>query len=397
MIETAFLSLSKLRICHLVEKKVKGALHLQNLKEDMHQLIITILIGNNLVNVGASALATSISLEFIGSWGVSVATGLMTLIILVFGEVTPKSFAMLHSEKICFKTAKLMGFLKIFFYPLIWILDNLSKIITNRDKHDNGQEITTDELRSIINMGEESGSIEKEEREMIQNIFKLDEITVGEVMTPRTDMFSLDCTNKVFEVLKELMSKKFSRIPLYEGNNDNIIGIVHIRDILNAITENMIDATLKDIMTEVRFIPDSNKVDDVLTEFQDKKMQMAIVVDEHGGVAGIVTIEDLLEEIVGEIYDEKDIKEALIRKINKNTYIIKGSARIDEINEKIRSNFQETDLYDTISGMVIDKFDRIPKVGDSIAIKRYKIIVTKATKKRILELKVLKNDKSSNI
>ncbi len=390
MTETAFLSLSRLRIHHLVDKKVKGADLIQRLKHDMHKLIIAILVGNNLVNVAASAIATSIALEISASWGISIATGSVTLILLVFGEVTPKSFAMLHKEKICLATAKLMRILMVLFYPLIIMLDWMSKKITKRDDNQRSLQITEEEVESIIKLGEEVGSIEKEEKEMIHNIFKFNDISVGEVMTPRTDMFRLNAGIKIADALEKVMSMKFSRIPVYNGETDNIIGIVHIRDILSAIVKNKKDDVLKDIMHDSYLVPDSKKIDDMLTEFQDKKIQMAVVIDEHGGVAGIVSIEDLLEEIVGEIYDEKDIKEHPIRKINKTTAIVRGKARIDEINKELGTRFRQNDSYDTISGMIMHKLEKIPKHGDKVSTGKYDIIVEKATKNKVLEVKIVK-------
>lgn len=390
MTETAFLSLSRLRIHHIMDKKVKNADIVHSLKQDMHKLIIAILIGNNLVNVAASAIATSIALDVSASWGISIATGLMTLILLVFGEVTPKSFAMIHKEKICLATAKFMRVLMIIFYPLIFMLDLISRKITKREEHKVGPEITEAEVESIIKLGEEVGSIEKEEKEMIHNIFKFNDITVGEVMTPRTDMFRLNADIKLSDALEKVMSMKFSRIPVYEGGTDNIIGLVHIRNILNAIIENKVERPLKDIMHNAYLVPDSKKIDDMLTEFQDKKIQMAIVIDEHGGVAGVVSIEDLLEEIVGEIYDEKDIKEVPIRKLNKRTAIVKGSARIDEINEELNTHLRQNDSYDTISGMIMHKLEHIPKPGDKVSTRRYNLIVEKATKNRVIEVKIIK-------
>lgn len=391
MSETAFVSFSNMRLRHLVEKKVKGAERVQSLKDDIHKLIIAILIGNNLVNIGGSAIATSVALELSGSWGVSIATGVMTLIILVFGEVTPKSLAMMHHEKICFKIAPFMKFLMIILMPFIFMLDLISRKITKRGRIDNGPGITEEEVKSIIRMGEEIGSIEKEEKEMIHNIFKFNDIAAVEVMTPRPDVFCLDANKKISDVLKVILEKKFSRIPVYEKKVENFIGLVHIRAILEAVSENNFDKKLKDIMLPIHMVPESNKIDDVLEEFQNKKIQLAVVIDEYGGVAGLVTVEDLIEEIVGEIYDEKDIKHPIIiKKINKDTALVRGKARIDEINEQLNMRLKEKESYDTISGMIMDKLERIPKVGDSITTGRYEINVEKATKKRVLEVKIKK-------
>ena len=390
MSETAFVSLSHLRIRHLIEKKVKRANLVSNLKDNMHKLIIAILIGNNIVNIAASAIATTIALEFSQSWGVSIATGVMTLLILIFGEVTPKSLAIMHSEKICLKIAPFMKFLMIILMPFIFMLDLISKKITKREEHENGPEITEEEVKSIIRMGEEVGSIEKEEEEMIHNIFKFNDIAAVEVMTPRPDVFYLDANKKISDVLEVILEKKFSRIPVYENKMENLVGLVHIRTILQSVFDKNLDKKLKDIMLPIHMVPESNKIDDVLEEFQNKKIQLAVVIDEYGGVAGIITVEDLIEEIVGEIYDEKDIKMPIVRKINKITAIVRGSARIDEINKQLNTRFKEKESYDTISGMIMDKLERIPKVGDSVTFRGYEITVEKATKKRVIEVKIKK-------
>ncbi len=390
MSETAFVSLSHLRIRHLIEKKVKRANLVSNLKDNMHKLIIAILIGNNVVNIAASAIATTIALEFSQSWGVSIATGAMTLLILIFGEVTPKSLAIMHSEKICFKIAPFMKFLMILLMPFIFMLDLISKKITKREELENNNGITEEEVKSIIRMGEEVGSIEKEEKEMIQNIFKFNDIAAVEVMTPRPDVFCLNADKKISDVLEIILEKKFSRIPVYENKMENLIGLVHIRTILQSVLDKNLDKKLKDIMLPIHMVPESKKIDDVLEEFQNKKIQLAVVIDEYGGVAGIITVEDLIEEIVGEIYDEKDIKMPIVRKINKSTAIVRGKARIDEINKQLNIRLKENKSYDTISGMIMDKLERIPKVGDSITIRGHEIIVEKATKKRVIEVKIKK-------
>lgn len=390
MSETAFVSLSHLRIRHLIEKKVKRANLVSNLKDNMHKLIIAILIGNNVVNIAASAIATTIALEFSQSWGVSIATGAMTLLILIFGEVTPKSLAIMHSEKICFKIAPFMKFLMILLMPFIFMLDLISKKITKREELENNNGITEEEVKSIIRMGEEVGSIEKEEKEMIQNIFKFNDIAAVEVMTPRPDVFCLNADKKISDVLEIIIEKKFSRIPVYENKMENLIGLVHIRTILQSVLDKNLDKKLKDIMLPIHMVPESKKIDDVLEEFQNKKIQLAVVIDEYGGVAGIITVEDLIEEIVGEIYDEKDIKMPIVRKINKSTAIVRGKARIDEINKQLNIRLKENKSYDTISGMIMDKLERIPKVGDSITIRGHEIIVEKATKKRVIEVKIKK-------
>lgn len=396
MSETAFVSLSHLRIRHLIEKKVKHANLVSNLKDNMHKLIIAILIGNNIVNIAASAIATAIALEFSQSWGlsqswgISIATGAMTLLILIFGEVTPKSLAIMHSEKICLKIAPFMKSLMTLLMPFIFMLDLISRKITKREEHENNNGITEEEVKSIIRMGEEVGSIEKEEKEMIQNIFKFNDIAAVEVMTPRPDVFCLDADRKISDVLEIILEKKFSRIPVYENKMENLVGLVHIRTILQSVLDKNLDKKLKDIMLPIHMVPESNKIDDVLEEFQNKKIQLAVVIDEYGGVAGIITVEDLIEEIVGEIYDEKDIKKPIVRKINKITALVRGSARIDEINKKLNTRFRENESYDTISGMIMDKLERIPKVGDSVTFRGYEITVEKATKKRVIEVKIKK-------
>ena len=390
MSETAFVSLSHLRIRHLIEKKVKRADMIGNLKDNMHKLIIAILIGNNVVNIAASAIATTIALEFSQSWGVSIATGFMTLLILIFGEVTPKSLAIMHSEKICLKIAPFMKFLMIILMPLIFMLDLISKKITKREEHENNNGITVEEVKSIIRMGEEVGSIEKEEKEMIHNIFKFNDIAAVEVMTPRPDVFCLNADKKISDVLEVILEKKFSRIPVYENKMENLVGLVHIRTILQSVLDKNLDKKLKDIMLPIHMVPESNKIDDVLEEFQNKKIQLAVVIDEYGGVAGVITVEDLVEEIVGEIYDEKDIKMPVVRKVNKSTAIVRGKARIDEINKQLNTRFREKESYDTISGMIMDKLERIPKVGDSVTFRGYDITVEKATKKRVIEVKIKK-------
>jgi len=390
-VEAAFLSLNNLKIRRLVEKNKKNADIVKELKDDSHKLIITLLVGNNLVNIGASAFATAIAIDLMGSVGIGIATGIMTFIVLIVGEIVPKSVAIQHSEKICLFVAKPIKLLKIMLYPVIITLDFITKkLMGGIGKGSSKPLITEEELKTFVEIGEEVGSIEADEKEMIHNIFRLNDIEAREIMTPKINMISIDGNLTLKAALDFIVSSRHSRIPVYEENPDKIIKILNIRETLGFIKDQNLNIKLKNIGNEPLFVPETKEVDDLLKEMQKTITHLAIVVDEYGVVSGLVTIEDILEEIVGEIYDETDIIEKNIVKIGKNTVKVKGETPIEELNRIVKTDIKLTNGYDTISGFVLKHVGKIPEQGEELDLPNFKIIIERIENNRIVQMKLVK-------
>lgn len=384
--ETALLSLNKIRIKKLAREGNKNAIIVEELINNPETLLATILVGNNLVNIAAASIATAIAIEFFGSKGIGIATGVLTFVILVFGEIAPKSISAENAERISLLVAKPIKFFIKFFSPLVYILTLITGPVTKRSgKHK--VMITEDEIRLLVEMGEKEGVIEKEEKEMIKGVFEVGDMVAKEVMIPRVDMVCIEVNESIDEALKLIRETGFSRIPVYEGNRDNIVGILYAKDIIRHLNKKI---KIKDIMRPPFFIPETKSLRELLREMQKLKLHMAIVVDEYGGTAGLVTLEDIIEEIVGEIMDEVDEEEELIRRIDENTWLVNARARIEEVNEILNLEIPE-DEFETIGGFVFNKLGKIPKIGDYIEIDGVKITVEKMKDKRIRKVRITVN------
>ncbi|MBD3313234.1 DUF21 domain-containing protein [Candidatus Woesearchaeota archaeon] len=396
-IEIAYFSIGNVRVRHLVEGKIKGAHMLHVLKSDPHKLLITILIGNNLVNIGASALATVIAVDMFGSKGAGIAVGIMTFLILVFGEITPKSFATMYAEKIALKVSRPLYMLQLLFMPLTFFLDRFIKLLTKitGESQYGIRKITEDELKSIVNISHEAGGIGKEEKEMIQKIFEFDDIEVRQIMIPRTDVVRLHVDTSFSELLAFVKKNSFTRIPVFDKNADDIIGILYVKDLLHNIDMIRSATSIRELVKNVMFVPSSKKIDELLREFQKKKQHMAIVVDEHGGFGGLITLEDIVEEIVGEIYDENETRKEQISIIDSKTALVDGETTLENINKSLRLGFHKN-LKRTISAFVLEKLGKIPKKGDKIWFSGFDIIVDSLDNNRVTGLKIVKKRGSYN-
>lgn len=388
--ETAFISLSAIRVQHLCENGHKRMLLVRALRENRERLMITLLIGNNLVNTAAASVATSMAFKLLGSdaKGMSAAVGVTTFILLVFGEITPKNLAMAHSEAIASAYAPVIRFLEFFFLPVIWVLEAINKLITRSSAKKNLLIITEDEIKTVVNMGEEVGEVEAGEAKMIHNIFRFSELSVSEIMTDRTQIFSLKADRTMREAAGEAAQCGYSRIPVYEINRDHMIGILHVKEILAALLAEKDEALVKDWVKPVMFVPETMQVDDLLREFQQDRIHMALVVDEHGGVSGLVTIEDLLEEIVGEIRDETDLEPDRIKRISETRALVAGDTEIEEVNRVLGLGLKEDEDYETISGLVLTHLRHIPDPGEEVRLEDAIIRITKADPQRIIEVEV---------
>lgn len=382
--ETALFSISKIKAVHLAKDGSRFDKLILTMKEDSHKLLTTILIGNNLVNIAASALATALAIDFFKSNAVGIATGIMTMLILVFGEIFPKSFAT-HNKVI---VARIV-ILPIFWFsklcsPLIFLLNFIPKLIGVLDK---SPRVTEDELMTMVEVVEEDGEIKEQEKEFISNIFEFDDTSASEIMTPRADMFVIDMEQKLD--IDEIINSGFTRIPIIQGTIDNVVGILNIKNLfsefhkscnLNAGNQQV---DLEKIMSQPNFVPESKKLDSLLHQFKQLKNHIGIVIDEYGGVSGIVTLEDVVEELIGDISDETDALDPDIIKLKNEKWIVAGKTGINEINKYFNLSIPDSSDYDTFSGFVLEKLGRIPKTGETLKVDNFSATVKERDRNRI--------------
>ena len=368
--ETALFSISRVRALHLAKEGKRVDEVIVKMKQDSHKLLSTILIGNNLVNIGGSSLATALAMDYFQSNAVGISTGIMTLIILVVGEIFPKSFATRNNIFVSRIVIIPLFWMSKAFFPLIMVLNFIPRLLRSVD---GAPPVTEDELMTMVEVVEEEGEIKEEEKEFISNIFEFDDTSASEIMTPRADMYVLDINDPLD--IKAILQSGFTRIPVMDGHIDNIIGVLNIKDLFASYhdtCENPMGALdIRAVIRDAYFIPVSKKLDSLLHVFKRIKLHIGIVVDEHGGVCGLVTMEDVLEEIVGEISDETDRIDPHIVTLKGQKWIVLGKTEIDEINKALELAIPESSDYDTFSGFVLDKLGRIPKVGESIKIGKY--------------------------
>ncbi len=384
--ETALFSISRTRAIHLAKENGRTYKLIWQMKRDPHRLLSTILIGNNIVNVGASALATSLTIQMVSSNAVGVTTGIMTLLILVFGEVFPKSIATRNNLMVARIVIVPIYWMSIVFYPIILFLNFIPRLTGKIKKTPS---LTEEELMTYVEVVEEEGEIKEEEKEFIHNIFEFDDTNASEIMTPRGDMFALDIDET--PDFGKIGKSGFTRIPVYLDTIDNIVGIINIKDIFIHQCTAEDEPNIKKLMNRPYFIPENKKLDQLLHQFKKRKHHIAIVVDEHGGVAGLITMEDVLEEIVGEISDESDKVEPHITRIRENEWAVLGKSEIDEVNETIPMNIPESMGYDTFSGYILDQIGRIPTEKEEFSVGDFKVTVKAMDGNRIIEYIVTKN------
>jgi putative hemolysin len=400
--ETAFTSLSRIRVNHMMEKKLRGARYVYEIKQKPSEFLSTILIGNNLVNIAASALATSLIISSLENRGfhnigiaVGLATGIMTFLILTFGEIIPKTIAIRKAERIALISAPEILFLHFIFKPIAYFIGWISVpfiLLFGGKAPEKGPFITEEEIRLILAAGEKEGVIEEEEREMITSIFEFGETVAREVMTPRPDISACESNKSIDELKREIIESGHSRIPVYEGSLDNIIGVVYAKDLLKIRTvEN-----IKDKLRPAIFVPETKKVAELLHEMQAARTHMAIIVDEYGITSGLVTLEDLIEEIVGEIHDEFEREEKMVEKVNENTYIVDAKFSIVDLNDQLKLDLPlEEKEYDTIGGFVLNQLGKVPSIGDVVHFRDLVIKVDRVLKRRITRIKISKIPKGT--
>ncbi|MEE1032083.1 MAG: hemolysin family protein [Ruminococcus sp.] len=386
--ETAMTTVNKIRIQNLADDGNKRAKTLLKIIEDPGKLLSTILIGNNIVNISASSLATTWTTKVFGNAFIGLSTGILTLIILLFGEITPKTMATIHAEKISLLYAPIIYFLMRILTPVIFLVDLLSDgvlMLLHIDPNKQQNTMTEQELRTIVDVSHESGVIEEEEKQMIYNVFDFGDSQAKDVMVPRIDMSFIDADATYEELLEVFRKDGYTRYPVYENTTDTIIGIINMKDILLRDTSS--DFSIRKILRKPYFTYEHKNTADLLREMKEYAMNLVIVLDEYGATAGMITLEDLLEEIVGEIRDEYDAdeKEGYTEIIPKREYTAQGSAKINDLNDSIGLHM-ESDDYESIGGYLIEHLDHLPVLGEYFITERGVKLVVEELKKNRIEL-----------
>jgi CBS domain containing-hemolysin-like protein len=385
--EVAFFSLSPVQVDMLRDKRGTSGRIVSRLLESPRRLLVTIYLANEFVNVAIAAVSTMLSLHFFGDYGVAASVGIGTFILLVFGEITPKSFAFRHAQSYALIIARpLMWFSRII-YPVqsvITFVTNKLLAVTGAPSAGAETQITEDEMKTVLEHGAEEGVIKSDEKEMILNVFELGDTQVNEIMTPRTEMFALPIEKGFDVIARRAALSNYSRIPIYRSEPDSIEGILYTKDLLDADGERK-TGNLDKILRKPYFIPETKKIDELLREFRKKHTHLAIVMDEYGGVQGLVTLDDILEEIVGEEGGKKDISK--ISPVASGCYHVSGRLALEEFNRFFNSGFDVEDV-DTVGGLVFHLFGRMPREGESVSDGGFKFTIRKMKGAKIQQLSV---------
>jgi CBS domain containing-hemolysin-like protein len=386
--ETALFSLSRAKIQALVAANVRGAKLIEALKNRPQKMLVIILLGNNIANVGATAVATVYFTRAFEHAGLGVATGIMTLLILVFGEVIPKSVATKFSVKVAQFVIYPLTFLEYVLFPIIWIFEKALTTLVGEHIH----HVSEEEVKAIVSMGAEEGSIEKHEQEFIENVLKFDDTSVESIMTPRTELDALEAKTTVADAIKYANECEHSRLPVYEESIDNIIGFVTVKMLLSLSTdEDTLAKSLKEIeLYEFIESPTTQLVNSLFLEFKKKRTHIALVYDEHGGVEGIVTMEDVLEEIVGDMSDEADTEEEPILVLAHNSIVVDGDIPVEDVQAALDIEIPSYDDKDLLSWMILDFLKRFPEKGESVVIDHTKFTVEEMEGNKIEKVRVVK-------
>lgn len=397
--ETALTTVNRIRIKNLADENVKGAKTVCKLIEDPTKLLSAILIGNNIVNLSASSIATTTTVNICqklgvpdsASVGAGIATFVLTILVLIFGEITPKSLATIHAEKISLAYAGVIYFVTQLLTPVIFIINKLSYCLLRLlriDPNYKGMTITESELRTIVDVSHQEGVLETEERKMITNVVDFGDSLAKDVMVPRIDMVFVDIDLSYDELVQAFSKDKFSRIPVIDGSSDNVVGIINLKDVFfyQGSKESF---NIKQLLRDPYFTYEFKKTSELLIEMRKASRSIAIVLDEYGATAGLITLEDLLEEIVGEIRDEYDgDEEDCIKQLSPDEFIVDGSTKLNEINEVIGIDL-ESDDYDSIAGHIINLLEHLPEEGESVIDDHIKYTVQSIDKNRIDKIHIL--------
>jgi len=386
--ETALTAVSLARAEALRKDGQGGSKALLHLKENSTSMLITLLIGNNLVNIGASAFATVVATEYLGALGPGVAVGVLTFLILVFGEITPKSLAIRHSVRVSLAVAPIVLLLMRILFPLVWVFERLIALVHKMTDIKETPTVTEAELVHLLMFGTQEGTIEKDEAKIIERVFAFNDLVVADVMTSRHKMFILNEEMTIKEALPKIAEVGFSRVPVYSGSEENISHIIHWNDIATAIADNQIDKPLKEIGIDPIFALINQPIDHLFADLQRQKRLLAIVVDEHGNLRGLATMENLLEELVGEIYDESDRKRASGITTLDDGIEVDGGVELGKIKAFLDADLRGKNT-DSVSRWIVKDIERIPRTNETFEIDGLTVKIRQASGRRIHKVKII--------
>ena len=393
--ETAFMSLQKIRVQHLVDTKVRGAKRVAQMMERPDKFLSTVLLGNNLVNTAAAALATFLAIRLWGEqWGVLIATIVVTIVLLIFCDTTPKTIATRHAEKLSLTFVGPIRALSWIFTPFVvvlsWIASGFAKIFGGKTMP--RSLVSEEEIRTMISVGHKEGTVEEEEAEMLHKVFEFGNRPVLEVMVPRTEVIWVTKGTKIADFLNLYAENPLSRFPVYEDNIDNVIGILAVKDILMAQAKGQLNnkSTIDDLIRPAYFAPETKRVSELFAEMKDKNYRMTVVVDEFGGTVGIVSLSGLMEEIVGPVGDELVEIEKEYESIDEYTFQVDGGMRVEEANEEMGLDLPEGEDYETVAGFVLELLGHIPREGERLKYKQLKIVITEMRGMKIEKIRITK-------
>lgn len=387
--ETAITSVSKIKVRQLDQKDNKNAHLLKKLHDNMQTTISTILIGNNIVNIAASSIATILFTNIFHQNGALISTVVMTVFVLIFGEVIPKTIAQYKNKSVALKFSRFIYLLTIVFKPIVKVLNLLTRLIIKLfvGEDEDSSTLTEEELKTLVEVSEEEGVLKNQETEIMINALELKETLAVDIMTPRTSMASVDIEDAESDLKEIIKNITYSRIPVYEDSIDDIIGVLHIKELAHKIIEDDRDFKVRDILKPAFYAYEYIPVVDLFKQMRTKNISISIIIDEYGGTSGIVTMEDILEELVGEIDDEYD-NEKEVTKLSDNEYLVDPEMRIDEVNERFDLDIQ-SDKFDSIGGFVIELLDRMPKSKDEVEFENMKFVVVNVDKRKITQLMII--------
>ncbi len=391
--EVALFSITRAKVRTLVNDKEPGSEALATLKKSPDRFLITILIGNNIVNILAASVATAVAIGLLGETGfaVTVSTIVVVLLLLVFGEVWPKMYASRNATRLSLRFSPIILFLSQIFAPVIFIFNKIAGKMTGAGAFAHHM-ITEEEIKEWIDVGQEEGTIEKDEQEMLHSVFEFSDTRVREVMTPRIDVVMLEDTSSSDEALELFKNTGFSRLPVWHENIDTIRGILNVKDAIFSVLETHESIPIVELLSEPLFVPETKNIDDLLRELRVKKTHMAIVLDEYGSFVGIVTVEDILEELVGDILDEFDTEEHELVRVAEDVYSVDARIWVEDLNKQLDLHLPMSETYETIAGLVIERLGNIPRIGDvcELAEEGVRLVIIQMTGKRINRLKLIR-------
>lgn len=387
--ETAFSSLNKIRMKHYAEDGNTRARHALHIAEDFDRLISTILVGNNVVNMASASIATVIATAVFGAAGAAIATTIMTILVLIFGEILPKTLAKESSEKIAMATGGLLGVIIKVLSPIVWVFVKIKEFALRLVKVDDNQpSVTEQELKYIVESIEQEGVLEEQESELVQSALEFDEITVQEILTPRVDLLAINVECSIDEAVELAMDAHFSRIPVYRGTVDSIIGVLQVRDLFRAVVQKTPTA-LENLLTDCVYVHKTMRISTLLAELKSRKLHLAVVNDDYGGTMGIVTMEDVLEQLVGDIWDESDEVVHDMVELAPDVYEVSGDMNVFELLEELELDDRDFDSdYNTVGGWAMEMLGHVPQGGEEYMYKNLVITVGSVEGKRIVSLQV---------